>query len=354
MADSQIKHGVSKGFNYGTAVVYKGLERAISLTKNQTLVDFYEGQMSIVQDNGTITGYNYNYSLDQYRFGMNLLYWYERTGEEKYKLAADGIRAMLHTHPRNLEGGFWHRSPTYPDQMWGDGIFMGDSFYARHTSLFQRDNTSAWDDITLQYDLYQRHCGRNATSRLLKHGYDESKVAVWADPVTGASPLVWARADGWFLTSLVETLEVMPRAHPGFARLAGHVQSLAEGLRRAQDPSTRGWWLVMDEEYVGAAGNYIESSATAMFASGLLQGVRLGFLDADVYLGAAEKAYEMMVAKWVVEDADDGTLNWEDTVEVGSLGSNASFQYYTSEPTDENDYKGIGPFMWASYEYELL
>lgn len=29
-------------------------------------------------------------------------------------------------------------------------------------------------------------------------------------------------------------------------------------------------------------------------------------------------------------------------------------QYYISVPTDTNDYKGVGPFMWASYEYEIL
>lgn len=45
------------------------------------------------------------YSLDEYRFGMNALWWYNRTGEEKYKTAADGIRGMLDRHPRTPSGG---------------------------------------------------------------------------------------------------------------------------------------------------------------------------------------------------------------------------------------------------------
>lgn len=45
------------------------------------------------------------YSLDEYRFGMNALWWYNRTGEEKYKTAADDIRGMLARHPRTPSGG---------------------------------------------------------------------------------------------------------------------------------------------------------------------------------------------------------------------------------------------------------
>lgn len=98
-----------------------------------------------------------------------MLYLYNKTGEDKYKLGADKIREMLHYHPRNEAGGFWHRDPTYPDQMWGDGIYMADSFYAQYTKLFDNENTTAWDDITLQYDLLEEHC-RNTTTNLLVHG----------------------------------------------------------------------------------------------------------------------------------------------------------------------------------------
>lgn len=260
MADTWYRRGTAKNFDYTTTVLYRGFELAIELAQNETLLDFYEDQMSIVGDDGTIAGYNYSYySLDNYRFGMSTLYWYERTGEARYKLAADRIRAMLATQPRTASGGFWHRAPTYPDQMWLDGIFMADSFYARYTSLFDGDNTTAWDDLALQYDLVEAHCG-GAASGLLKHGYDESKVAVWADPVTGASPLVWDRADGWFFASLLETIQVMPRDHEGYAKLVGYFESLADGLLRVQDPQSGGWWLIMDAQYVGAEGNYIESS----------------------------------------------------------------------------------------------
>lgn len=260
MADTWVRRGIEKDFDYSTTVLYRGFELAIEASQNQTLLDFYEGQLSIIEDDGAIADYNYSFhSLDEYRFGMSALYWYNRTEEDKYKLAADKIRAMLETHPRTASGGFWHREPNYPNQMWLDGIFMADSFYAKYTSLFQNDNTTAWDDIALQYELIEEHCN-NATSKLLYHGYDESFTASWANPTTGASPLVWDRAVGWYFVSLLETIPVIPRSHAGYEKLVGYFKNLAEGVLNAQDASSGGWWLIMDEQYAGAEGNYIESS----------------------------------------------------------------------------------------------
>lgn len=254
--------------------------------------------------------------------GMSLLYWHNRTGEEKYKLGADMLREMLNNHPRNKAGGFWHRDPTYPDQMWGDGIYMADTFYAKYTSVFDADNTTAWDDIALQYQLIE-DATRNTTTNLLVHGYDESKTASWADATTGAAPLVWSRAVGWYFVSLTETIELMPKSHPGYEKLVGYFKSIAGGLLKAQDASG-GWWLMMDEQFKGAEGNYIESSASAMFVYGFLFGVRTGLLDSATYLAPAKTAYEYLVSEFVVEVSDG--VDWEGTVKVGSLSSDASYE----------------------------
>lgn len=206
--------------------------------------------------------------------------------------------------------------------MWLDGIFMADSFYAKYTSLYDNDNTTAWDDITLQFDNIEKYT-RNHTTNLLVHGYDESKKAVWADPETGAAPLVWSRAVGWYMVALLETIPLIPESHEGREKLTGYFQTLSEGVLKAQDPTTSGWWLIMD--FPGREKNYIESSASAMFTYGLLRGVRTGLIDAATYLEPAKKAYQALVDDFVVEN-DDGTLDWEGTVLVGSLNSNATFE----------------------------
>ncbi|KAI1127476.1 cell wall glycosyl hydrolase YteR [Nemania abortiva] len=353
MADSFIKRGVPSSINYSQMTLYGGFERVYNLTGDEKYATWYRGQIdALVQSDGTISGWDYSkYSLDNYRMGNNLLWWYEKTGEAKYKNAASIIRQQINRHPRTATGGFWHRNPEYPNQMWLDGIFMADTFYSRWTNSFDHQNTTAWDDIARQYDNIEAHTKDNKTGLLL-HGYDESKVAVWANPVTGASPLVWNRAVGWYFMSLSEVIPLWPQTHQARKRLISYFTTLAAALKKAQDEGG-GWWLIMSEGYPERTGNYIESSGSAMFTYGFLRGIKLGLLDKDQYLAPAQKGYDLLVSEFVTEK-DDGTVDWEGTVEVGSLNSDASFEYYTSVPIDVNDYKGAGPFMYASYEMETL
>ena len=100
---------------------------------------------------------------------------------------------------------------------------------------------------------------------------------------------------------------------------------LAEALKASQDSESGGWWLIMSEQYVGAEGNYIESSGMAMFTYGWFKGIRDGHLQEDEYLGPAKKAYEGMTSQFL-EPEDDGTVTWHGTVEVGSLSSNGTYE----------------------------
>ncbi|KAI1337854.1 cell wall glycosyl hydrolase YteR [Xylariaceae sp. FL0016] len=351
MADSFLSYTVEPTFHYATAVLYDGLEAAYARTQNETYATWLRDHVdAVVGVDGAIADWEYDfYSLDNYRFGNNLLYWYGRTGDDRYKAAAGVIRDQLSRHPRTPSGGFWHRDPTYPNQMWLDGIFMANTFYATWTSLFDADNVTAWDDIILQYDNIEAHC-RNATTGLLVHGYDESKVAVWADPVTGAAPLVWDRAVGWYFLTLLEVIQIWPQSHSGYAKVKEYFVTLAAALKTSQD-ATGGWWLIMSDPYPGMEGNYIESSATAMFTYGWLKGMKLGLLAEDEYLASAQRAYDYMVDEFVVDNRN-GTISWEGTVSVGSLSSNGTYEYYISVPLATNDYKGAGPFMLAAYEME--
>ena len=352
MAKSYVSYGVPGTFHYSEAVLAEGFEAAIALTGDESLVSWYRNQIDgkVVLEDGTIRKWNLtHYSLDDYRIANNFLWWYKRTGEDKYRVAAETIREQINRHPRTPTGGFWHRKPAYPNQMWLDGIFMVDSFYATWTNYFDNDNTTAWDDILLQYDNIEK-ATRNKTSNLLVHGYDESKVAVWADPITGAAPLVWSRAVGWYYISLIEVLQLFPKAHAGYGKLVNYYKTLSDGLLRAQD-KTGGWWLIMNEGYPGRKGNYIESSASAMFTYGMLKGIDLGLIDRRTYLKPAKKAYGLLTDRFVSTN-QNGTINWEGTIAVGSLSSNGSYEYYIGVPIVKNDYKGTGPFMLASYEYE--
>lgn len=110
MADSFMERGLEPDASYSHATLYLGFEKVYELTEDEKYLDWYRGQYDdvILLEDGNIVNWNLSYySLDDYRLGNNFLYWYDRTGEEKFKIAIDTIREQLNRHPRNPSGGFW-------------------------------------------------------------------------------------------------------------------------------------------------------------------------------------------------------------------------------------------------------
>ncbi|KAJ4417090.1 hypothetical protein N0V82_006372 [Gnomoniopsis sp. IMI 355080] len=254
-------------------------------------------------------------------------------GTEALHAGFEALRLSIDAQPRNSYGGLWYY--TYPDWSYLDGMYSLAPFYSLYT-LSGPDgtndstalNTTALDDMAYQLDLLWQHC-RNSSSGLLVHGYDASLTAVWADPVTGASPIVWGRSLGWYFMGLVDTLEILSSTSATenyVAQLLGKFQSLAAAVIKAVDARTGAWWQVVDQQ--GREGNYIESSGSAMFTYALFKGARLGFLPSNETTSAqrlAEKAYEYLTETFVVYETD-GTLGWNGTVSVCSLNSTATYE----------------------------
>ncbi|PFH48575.1 glycoside hydrolase family 105 protein [Amanita thiersii Skay4041] len=366
-ADSAMKRGQGNGLtSAGAATVsYEhgefqwGLRLLYEKTGNRSYYDYIlAGANNIVFDNGTVHG-GYvltDYSLDPVRTGPTFLYLHKQTGQSKWKTAAETYKKQLDGHPRTAQGQFWHKK-RYFNQGWLDGIYMGEVFYSQYVLDFQSTNQTAWADITQQFKLMfdntlQMPGAANYTG-LLYHGYDFSHTAVWASPDRGHSPEVWDRALGWYFMALVDVLEIMPTSNPGHGTILNILRILAPMLRDAADLSSGVWWLVITQP--GRDKNYFESSGAAMFVYALLKAVRLGYVsDTDgTIIAAAKKAYEYIVSNFVVANSD-GTMNWTNTVIVGSLDQTGDFNYYVSQPTNLNDLKGLAAFLLASLEYERL
>lgn len=332
MADSQMKHGVAPTHAYTISAFYSGVMRAYERTGDNKYLDYVKHKTDIVLypawNGEDILLYNNSQSIDDIRFGHTFLDMYEETGQEIYKKAAGVMKEQIDRSKRTPDGGFYHRFPVYMDQMWLDGIYMLDVFYARWTKTFENDNSTAWDDIALQFDLIDAGTtvDRERTNGLPVHGFDVSKKAIWADPETGACPHVWGRAVGWYIMALVDTIELFPEEHEGRARMVGYLESVADAIVLAQDDKTKGWWNIMDPELKGAWGNYIESSGSAMFVYGLLKGLRLGLIEGDDYLKTALDGYKLMTETFAVPREGDGALTWQWTVQTGSLSSNGTYE----------------------------
>ena len=233
-----------------------------------------------VADDGSIRTYTIDeYNIDHILPGRNLLSFTKSQRQEKYRKAAALLREQLKTHPRTSEGGFWHKK-IYPSQMWLDGLYMGEPFYAEYAVTFNED--AAFDDIAKQFILMERH-SRDDKTGLLYHGWDESRKQRWANPTTGRSPNFWGRAMGWYAMALVDTLDHFPQKHPQRAELIAILNRLARAVAKYQDPRSGLWYQVLDKG--GAKGNYLESSAACMFVYALAKGVRNGYLPRSYMQG---------------------------------------------------------------------
>ncbi|MBL7817764.1 MAG: glycoside hydrolase family 88 protein [Saprospiraceae bacterium] len=335
-------------WNYEMGVVLNAFENAWLRTGKGVYFEYIQKNMDFyINNDGSIRTYSgEEYNIDLVTPGRQCLTLYSVLGKDKYKKAADLLRGQLKTHPRTKQGGFWHKK-IYPHQMWLDGLYMAQPFYAEYSKLFKEDN---WTDIVNHF-VWMEQNARDPKTGLLYHGWDESKEQKWANKTTGQSPHFWDRAMGWYAVAIVDVLDYMPENHPRRGELTAILNRLAEAVVKIQD--TEGcWWQVM--ERAGDAGNYREASGTAMLSLALAKGVRLGVLPAK-YWAAAVKGYEGILRNFVTKNAD-GSVNLEKTVSVSGLGGNpyrdGSYEYYIKEPIRQNDLKGVGPFINLCLEME--
>lgn len=338
-------------WDYVTGTVLKGFEELWRKSGDERYFKYIQNTVdNVVNSDGTLNDYNLNeYNIDEINEGRMLLFLYKGTGEEKYKKAAALLRSQLMDQSRNSQGGFWHKKK-YPFQMWLDGLYMGSPFYAEYGILF--DEPENFDDVVKQFTLMETHA-RNAETGLLYHAWDEKKEQDWADKETGLSTIFWGRAMGWYAMALVDVLDYLPVEHSGRNDLIAILQRLAEAVSKVQDDSTGVWWQVVDQPY--REGNYLEASVSCMFVYALAKGIRLGYLDAK-FKPVAEKAYQGILKEFISEN-EDGTIDLNQICRSAGLGygRDGSYEYYVyQEKKVSNDGKGVGPFIIASLEMEMM
>lgn len=288
-------------------------------------------------------------NLDDINEGRVLFSLYARTGEEKYRRAADFLRACLDRQPRTPEGNFWHKA-IYPNQVWLDGIYMAQPFCALYAVNFGGGDCS--DTVrqiqNVRAKMFSREKG------LYFHGCDASKTAFWADPETGCSRNFWLRSLGWFAVALADLLEILPES-AGQDSLADIFRELMASVSRYADGETGMYWQVPDQG--GREGNYLETSGSAMMAYAMLKGARLGFLDRE-YAAKGQRTFDGIMDKYLTFTGDG--LNLGGICLVAGLGPednrrrDGSYEYYISEPVVENDAKGVAPFVLAYTEIKRL
>jgi unsaturated rhamnogalacturonyl hydrolase len=301
---------------------------------------------SIVNNDGSIKTYRpEEYSLDRLNTGKILFPIYQQTKNEKYRLALNLLRKQVEKHPKTLIGVFWHKK-IYPHQVWLDGIYMGCPFLAEYAATF--DEPELFDLVAHQI-IETYRVTKDINTGLLFHGWDESREQRWSDPVTGHSPNFWSRAIGWYMMALVDVLDYFPANHPKRGDIIRILNDLSDALEKYRDPATGMWYQVTDK--IGAKGNYLESSGSAMFIYTWIKGSQKGYLPPS-FGKKALKAYKQFVKQFVKKNSD-GTISITNACEVAGLGGekeyrDGSYAYYISTPRRDNDPKAVAPFIKMS------
>lgn len=309
--------------------------------------------------------------------------------------------------------GGWYHKATYNNQMWLDGAYMGSALLAQivnfnfnngtETHLF--GSTTDWDMVFKQLNIVWNMCW-NSTDKLMYHAFEanagtgtsNSHADTWAglngktEPYTFHSAAYWGRANAWYLMALVDVLEAMKNAGQestdNYTTLKQHLADLAAGIAARQDATTGGWYQVMDKDASFTASsynsnwngkpasvtNYIETSATAIFAAAYFKAVRLGLLSTSPYdyKTIAKNAFEGLVNNYTYLDANGDMQIWGSCRSAGLGGDkdtalkgaeryrDGSKEYYLlgydvpmvekSEGITEG--KVLGGFIMAATEYE--
>lgn len=339
-------------WNYELGVVLTGFERLWKHTGDTTYIQYTKHIFDhFIQPDGTIRTYSMEeYNSDHVPPGRQLLTLYDRYKDEKYLTAATTLRNQISWQPRNKAGGFWHKLK-YPTQMWLDGLYMLEPFYAEYATL--KKETGDYNDIINQFVWMEKYA-RDTKTGLLYHGWDESRLQRWANPKTGVSPEFWSRSMGWYMMALVDVLEILPKNYPRRAELVNILNRLTTALVKFQDKDSGVWWQVTDKG--GQDKNYLESSGTAMFVFSIAKGIRLQYLPVS-FKPALQKAYDGMIRTFVSTD-EKGQYHFNQAVAGAGLGGipyrDGTYEYYVNEPRRNDDLKAIGPFIQACIEMDRM
>ncbi|WP_417721795.1 glycoside hydrolase family 88/105 protein [Salipiger sp.] len=328
---------------YEDGCIYRGLVLLHEATGEARWFDHLKRLTDAqIAPDGTLAGYDAGeFNIDHILAGRCLFHLSDRTGDPRYMRAAARLAGQLAEHPRTAAGNYWHKK-RYPEQVWLDGLYMGLPFQIEYG--LATGAPALIDDALAQ--LGRALELTTGPEGLYVHGYDAVRAQGWADPQSGQSAAVWARAVGWLAMALVDICALLPDRAP-----RARTRALLDAVI-AQQGASGLWPQVLDA--AGLPGNYEESSASAMFAYALLRAGRLGL---GPYGAAGRAGWEGLLSNRL--QPVGGELQLTGICHVAGLGGfdgtmrDGSPGYYLTEPIVADDSKGVGPLMMAGAEVVL-
>lgn len=220
--------------------------------------------------------------------GMTLLY--KETGDETYRpIIEEWSQWVMTQMPRTQEGGLQHitSDDVNEQQLWDDTLYMTCLFLYQAGDALGREDMK--QEAEYQFLLHIKYLHSPKTG-LWYHGYCFQGRHHFGQAY-------WGRGNSWFTACAVDFAEWIPDG-PVRRLILNTWQEQCKALLSVQDLESGLWHTLLDQP-----DSYLETSASAAIAYGLLKGSRLGLLDEDCR-AAGEKALQGVIA----QVAEDGTV----------------------------------------------
>jgi len=219
---------------------------------------------------------------------LTLAYMQERTGKRSYLPYLDTwAEWVMHGLPRTEENGFQHIvfNSVNDQQLWDDTLMMSVLPLAKIGLLLDRPHYV--EEAKRQFMLHVKYLADVKTG-LWFHGWTFDGRHNFADAL-------WARGNCWVTIAIPEFIELLNLPPEDGLRqfLIETLETQVKALAKYQHENGL-WHTLLDDP-----SSYLEASATAGFAYGIMKAVRKRYLD-DSYEEIAINAF-----KAVMENVDE-------------------------------------------------
>jgi len=225
---------------------------------------------------------------------------------------------------RSFDGAICHYGPEKPNRVLIDQLQDYAVRMSRAGALNGDD--SYFEEAAQQYELF-RAALRDPVTGLWGHARG------WWDDPRAVVTTPWLRGHGWLIRGMVNALHAIPPERPQHHRMRSILTEFAADLLRFQRPDGM-WTQVVDEP-----DTYAETSGTAMLACMFLDAARAGYLPAEPYVSAAERARAALLD---YVNADGVVLNG-----CISTGPQPTREDYRKRPCPDDDPHAVAALIFA-------
>lgn len=247
--------------------------------------------------------------------------------EPAYREVVEAVLHYLdHEALRTSDGGINHLGveDLFGISLWLDSLFMFGNVWVRWADY---TGEIGWlDRFAEQWAIFTEHL--QDPSGWMRHAHG------W--PGSQEPDVYWGRGNAWVTAVGYDYLRARDALASDDSALQASLDAQVDAIVAAQDPTTGLWWTVLNRP----GETYLETSASALFVTGLARGYRQGRLGAEIL-----EVIDRALAGIETRIADDGTVS-------GTSGPTTvgTFDDYASVPVEDDIPYGAGAVIMALIE----